>query len=390
MGSTLSCRPGSPSRPVLRGNRDRSGPLLRPDGCPADAGQQAVAHPLATCRLGRVHVSSRCRLRLHGGAAGLRRPLRRPRGGRRGIQCPASPRFAAGGRNLCRSGAATAWNYNFSGDLGKAAIPAVVALLLPILAWRPVVGLLALLGLGVTLALLDAEPARNVGRPVGGAGLPWRKGSFRLRLADDDRRLRYGDTHGLSALSPVSHPRPRGSFGLRWSRPIVALHRRRTREGDLRLAWRAAGRRSRCHRNRDRHSAADHRPLLTPLAATLVLLPLLGIVLNGTSSVLYGTVPELAPAGDAGRAFALFYTGVISSGGLAPIAYGVIADHSSQTVGVLAAAATAILIVPMALRLGPIADARVGLPSYQVRARGTGRDPTRHAAEQVDHACAEV
>jgi len=63
-------------------------------------------------------------------------------------------------------------------------------------------------------------------------------------------------------------------------------------------------------------------------------------------------VPELAPAGDTGRAFALFYTGVIGSGGLAPIAYGAIADHSSQTVGILAAAITAALIVPLALRLG--------------------------------------
>jgi len=62
-------------------------------------------------------------------------------------------------------------------------------------------------------------------------------------------------------------------------------------------------------------------------------------------------VPELAPNGDAGRAFALFYTGVIGTGGLAPIAYGAIADHSNQTVGVLAAAATAALIVPMALTL---------------------------------------
>jgi FSR family fosmidomycin resistance protein-like MFS transporter len=85
----------------------------------------------------------------------------------------------------------------------------------------------------------------------------------------------------------------------------------------------------------------------------LVLLPLLGIALNGTSSVLYGTVPELAPNGDAGRAFALFYTSVIGAGGLAPIAYGLIADHSNQTIGVLAAAATAAVIVPMALGLRP-------------------------------------
>jgi hypothetical protein len=36
---------------------------------------------------------------------------------------------------------------------------------------------------------------------------------------------------------------------------------------------------------------------------------------------------------------------------LAPIAYGAIADHSSQTIGVLAAAATAALIVPMVFGL---------------------------------------
>jgi MFS transporter, FSR family, fosmidomycin resistance protein len=93
--------------------------------------------------------------------------------------------------------------------------------------------------------------------------------------------------------------------------------------------------------------------LFLPLAPMLVLLPLPGIALNGTSSVLYGTVPELAPDGDIGRAFALFYTSVIGSGGLAPIAYGAIADHSNQTIGVLAAAATAALILPMALGLRP-------------------------------------
>lgn len=92
--------------------------------------------------------------------------------------------------------------------------------------------------------------------------------------------------------------------------------------------------------------------LFMPLSGTLVLLPLLGIVLNGTSSALYGTVPELAPGGDTGRAFAVFYTGVIGTGGLAPIAYGAIADHLSRTAGQLATAATALLIVPMVLRLG--------------------------------------
>jgi MFS transporter, FSR family, fosmidomycin resistance protein len=93
--------------------------------------------------------------------------------------------------------------------------------------------------------------------------------------------------------------------------------------------------------------------LMLPLGPMLVLLPLLGVVLNGTSSVLYGTVPELSRKGEVGEAFALFYTGVMGAGGLAPIAYGAIADHSSRTVGVVAAALTAAAVIPMVLALRP-------------------------------------
>ena len=94
----------------------------------------------------------------------------------------------------------------------------------------------------------------------------------------------------------------------------------------------------------------------------------LGIVLNGTSSLLYGTVPDLAPGGDTGRAFAIFYTSVIGSGGLSPILYGAIADHAGRTVAVLSAAATAGLIIPLVVMLGrslinsPSCGASTGCP----------------------------
>lgn len=67
-------------------------------------------------------------------------------------------------------------------------------------------------------------------------------------------------------------------------------------------------------------------------------------------------MPGLAPGGDTGRAFANFYTSVIGSGDLAPILYGMIADHSSRTVGIMAAAGTAALIVPLVLALRPSLD----------------------------------
>jgi FSR family fosmidomycin resistance protein-like MFS transporter len=105
--------------------------------------------------------------------------------------------------------------------------------------------------------------------------------------------------------------------------------------------------------------------LILPPAPMLIVLPLLGIVLNGTSSVLYATVPDLAPGGDIGRGFALFYTGVIGAGGLAPIAYGAIADHSNRTVGIVAAALTAAVTIPLILALQPILEKERSLSAEQ-------------------------
>ena len=50
-------------------------------------------------------------------------------------------------------------------------------------------------------------------------------------------------------------------------------------------------------------------------------------MLNGTSSVLYRTVPELTSTERTERAFALFYTASIGSGAIAPIVYGLLGDR---------------------------------------------------------------
>ena len=89
------------------------------------------------------------------------------------------------------------------------------------------------------------------------------------------------------------------------------------------------------------------------LIPSLVLLPLLGVMLNGTSSVLYGTVPELAPPDRTERAFALFYTGTIGSGAFAPVLFGVLGDAAGATWATLATAVTAIATIPIALALAP-------------------------------------
>jgi MFS family permease len=76
-------------------------------------------------------------------------------------------------------------------------------------------------------------------------------------------------------------------------------------------------------------------------------------MLNGTSSVLYGTVPELAPPGREARAFALFYTGTIGSGALSPVLYGVVGDFAGPAWGTASAAGAALLVCPLALLLAP-------------------------------------
>ena len=70
--------------------------------------------------------------------------------------------------------------------------------------------------------------------------------------------------------------------------------------------------------------------LILPLQAGLALLPLLGIVLNGTSSVLYATVAEFIAPERHARGFAFFYTVGMGAGAVSPLIFGVV----SETYGV--------------------------------------------------------
>jgi len=255
--------------------------------------------------------------------------------------------------------------YNFAGDLGKASFPAVAALLLTVVAWRPVVGMMALVGLAVGAALLAVVPRHPFVAPVEDRPAATTRGrsGFDLLLAigtlDTATRMGYllflsfllhtrGGTEAMvglglallfigGALGKAACGWPGQHLGVVWSVIVT--------EAATALLITAT--------------------LTLPLVPLLAVLPLLGIVLNGTSSVLYGTVPYLAPTGDIGRGFALFYSGVTGAGGLAPIAYGVIADHSNRTVGIPAAALTAAVIIPPVLALRSHAEAGRGVLAHQ-------------------------
>ncbi len=243
--------------------------------------------------------------------------------------------------------------YNFSGDLGKAIFPAAVALLLPVAAWRPVVGGMAAAGLATAAALLAVLPRHPAtpppARDAAAAGGDGRGFNLLLAIGACDTATRMGYLLFLPFLIHArgGHEAMVG-IGLALLFAGGAL-------GKACCGW--LGQRLGVVWGVIVTEAATAlfilATLVAPLGVLLVLLPLLGIVLNGTSSILYGTVPELARKGEAGRAFALFYTGVIGAGGLAPILYGALADHTGRTVGVVAAALTACAIVPMVLALRP-------------------------------------
>src|SRR6202035_5156258 len=111
-----------------------------------------------------------------------------------------------------------------------------------------------------------------------------------------------------------------------WCCPSDGFSRRRSRKIRLWVA-RCPRRRAADRARNGRWNGGLHpRVLMLPLVPLLVLLPVLGLMLNGTSSVLYGTVPELTPAEQAERAFALFCTGTIGSGAISPVLYGVLGD----------------------------------------------------------------
>jgi MFS family permease len=96
-----------------------------------------------------------------------------------------------------------------------------------------------------------------------------------------------------------------------------------------------------------------------PLEAAFAILPILGIMLNGTSSVLYGSVPALVAPETRTHAFGQFYTGTIGAGAIAPILYGFIGDRIGLTGGMVVVGAMVLLTLPLAFALRPaFANAR--------------------------------
>ena len=105
-----------------------------------------------------------------------------------------------------------------------------------------------------------------------------------------------------------------------------------------------------------------------PLEAALVLLPVVGVALNGTSSVLYGSVPDLVEPARRQRAFSIFYTGTIGAGAVSPAIYGVLGDAVGVPTALTVVAAIVLLTLPITLMLRPALAAQARCSAEPFRA----------------------
>jgi MFS family permease len=253
--------------------------------------------------------------------------------------------------------------YNFTGDVGKMALPALTALLVTLMTWRPALWIVA--GIGIAVAALlpllapastairlpssdisrDAQPLLHGQAPLASFGF---RLLFAISLIDSAARMGFltflpfllqakgavitqiGLGLTLVFAGGAAGKLVCGYLGARLGvLATVILTEGLTAAGILAL-------------------------LLAPLELAFVLLPVVGLGLNGTSSVLYGTVPELVAREARTRAFGIFYTGTAGASAVAPPIMGLVID-SFGVPGTMAGIALGVLAtIPLAVILNPI------------------------------------
>jgi MFS family permease len=241
--------------------------------------------------------------------------------------------------------------YNFAGDVGKTLLPALVGLLLAVVSWRTSVTLMGLLGLAaaVLLAWLIPRGAGPAATSAPAALQPAAHGSASglsalLLTGCLDSAVRMGF---LTFLPFLLKSKGTGTAGIGVALSLLFVGGAfgklscgylGARIGMMKTVWLT-------------ESATALLIVLSvwlPLAGVMAMLPLLGVVLNGTSSVLYGTVPELAGAGKREKAFALFYTGTVGAGAVSPVLFGWLGDVTGVPTALGALAAIVLLTLPLA------------------------------------------
>jgi len=244
--------------------------------------------------------------------------------------------------------------YNFAGDVGKTLIPALVGLSLTVASWQTnawLMGAFALCAAGLMWWLIPEQRRQIAAKKEKAASAPGKAEAGGLRallltgVLDSAARMGF-----LTFLPFLLQDKGAGSAGIGVALSMLfvggafgklACGYLGARIGMMKTVW----------LSESATALLIVAVLWLPLLGMMAVLPFLGLALNGTSSVLYGAVPELAGAEKRDHAFALFYTGTIGAGALAPVLFGRLGDLEGIPTAVMTLAATLLLTLPLAWRV---------------------------------------
>ena len=248
--------------------------------------------------------------------------------------------------------------YNFAGDIGKMTVPAAAALLILVLPWRDALMLLGAFGaigavaiflliprLGDEIAASDKKDESV--RPAGAVGAYAFPLLLSVGVIDSATRMAFLTflpfvlTAKGASLQTVGLALTLVFAGGAVGKLVCAFIGARI--GAVATVWLT-----------EAVTAFGIVALLPlPLEAAMVLLPVVGIALNGTSSVLYGSVPALVEPQRRQRAFSIFYTGTIGAGAISPAIYGVLGDAVGVPTALTVVAAVVLVTLPITFILRP-------------------------------------
>ena len=261
-------------------------------------------------------------------------------------------RAYAGPRSLKAIG-----GYNFAGDVGKMLVPALAAAMMVAVPWRPTVMILGAAGLMAALAIALFTPRAFGGKPPVQAQATGRTeratfaGAFTLLLGigiiDSAVRMAF-----LTFMPFLLTGKGAGLPAIGIALTLVFAG---GAAGKLACAYLGAriGVIGTVFLTEILTAFLIAAMLALPLEAAFVALPQHGIALKGTTSVLYGSVPDLVPAHRRTRAFGIFYTGTIGGGTVAPVIFGLAGDVLGLTLTLILIAGAALATLPLAYLLRP-------------------------------------
>ena len=246
--------------------------------------------------------------------------------------------------------------YNFAGDVGKVLLPAAAATLILFMPWRPAYGMLGLLGLAAAGAIFLLTPRLSAAittAPKASAG--------NVDSTAHSANVRFG-FRVLAGLG-IADSIVRGGFFVLL--PFLLIEKGATpataglaltlvfvggAAGKLAFGWvaRWLGLVSTIVVAQAVAAAGMLAVLLVPLIPALVLLPLVGVALNGGTTVIYGSVPSYAAPEKRTHALSVFYTATIGSAAISPPLSGLLGDLVGIFNAIVVVVILTLLTVPVA------------------------------------------